>query len=227
MLSSDVANAASYILQGVFTWGGATAAGLGPLPSGYPIAGKTGTSNVASGNGTPYAAFAGYTSALVSYTSVFNPISPTVHDTMSGATACYREWYGGQNCPGEMLGADAPGCSTWRGSLRARPTSAGREAFGTVSPSSKLWSKGNGQVVPVPPKAPKKPGKGGGGAALQAAAAGWWRRWRRRRWRRWRWRNRWRERPAQPIADLGPRARRTSRMFRRSLALSGSREPAG
>ena len=79
VLSSDVANAASYILQGVFTWPGATGAGLGPLPSGYPIAGKTGTSNVASGNGTPYAAFAGYTTALVSYTSVFNPISPTVH----------------------------------------------------------------------------------------------------------------------------------------------------
>ena len=59
VLSSDVANAASYILQGVFTWQGATGAGLGPLPSGYPIAGKTGTSNVASGNGTPYAAFAG------------------------------------------------------------------------------------------------------------------------------------------------------------------------
>ncbi len=56
---------------------GATGAGLGPLPSGYPIAGKTGTSNVANGNGTPYAAFAGYTTALVSYTSVFNPVSPT------------------------------------------------------------------------------------------------------------------------------------------------------
>ena len=78
VLSSDVANAANYILQGVFTWAGATAAGLGPLPSGYQIAGKTGTSNVASGNGTPYAAFAGYTTALVSYVSVFNPISPTV-----------------------------------------------------------------------------------------------------------------------------------------------------
>jgi hypothetical protein len=42
VLSSDVANAASYILQGVFTWPGATGAGLGPLPSGYPIAGETG-----------------------------------------------------------------------------------------------------------------------------------------------------------------------------------------
>ncbi len=84
VLSSDVANAANYILQGVFTWQGATGAGLGPLPSGYPIAGKTGTSNVASGNGTPYAAFAGYTTALVSYTSVFNPVSPTLKHTMGG-----------------------------------------------------------------------------------------------------------------------------------------------
>jgi membrane peptidoglycan carboxypeptidase len=170
VLSSDVANAASYILQGVFTWSGATAAGLGPLPSGYPIAGKTGTSNVASGNGTPYAAFAGYTTALVSYTSVFNPISPTVHDTMSGSTACYREWYGGQNCPGEMFGADAPG-STWRVTFDSANLS-GSGAFGTVSPSSELWSKGNGQVVPVPPKAPKKPGKGGGGAGGGAGGGG-------------------------------------------------------
>jgi hypothetical protein len=125
---------------------------------------------VASGNGTPYAAFAGYTTALVSYTSVFNPISPTVHDTMSGSTACYREWYGGQNCPGEMFGADAPG-STWRVTFDSANLS-GSGAFGTVSPSSELWSKGNGQVVPVPPKAPKKPGKGGGGAGGGAGGGG-------------------------------------------------------
>jgi membrane peptidoglycan carboxypeptidase len=170
VLSSDVANAANYILQGVFTWSGATAAGLGPLPSGYPIAGKTGTSNVASGNGTPYAAFAGYTTSLVSYTSVFNPISPTVHDTMFDSNACYREWYGGQSCPTEMFGADAPG-STWRVMFDSANLTGSR-AFGTVSPSSELWSKGNGQVVPVPPKAPKKPGKGGGNGGGGAGGGG-------------------------------------------------------
>jgi len=160
VLSSDVANAASYILQGVFTWPGATGDGLGPLPSGYPIAGKTGTSNVASGDGTPYAAFAGFTTNLVSYTSVFNPVSPTVLHTMGGEDSCFRPFSGGLQCPGEMFGADAPG-STWRLTFDSANLS-GSHAFGTVSPSSELWSKGNGQVVPTPPKAPKKPGKGGG-----------------------------------------------------------------
>jgi membrane peptidoglycan carboxypeptidase len=161
VLSSDVANAASYILQGVFTWPGATGTALGPLPTGYPIAGKTGTSNVASGDGTPYAAFAGYTTALVSYTSVFNPISPTVKYTMGGEDATYRDFNGDWANQGEMFGADAPG-STWRLTFDSANLD-GSGAFGTVSPDSELWSKGNGQVVPTPPKAPKKPGKGGGG----------------------------------------------------------------
>jgi membrane peptidoglycan carboxypeptidase len=163
VMSSDVANAANYILQGVFTWSGATGALLGPLPSGYPIAGKTGTSNVESGDGTPYAAFAGYTTNLVSYTSVFNPISPTLKDTMGGANACYRAWYGEQDCPGEMFGANAPG-STWRYTFDLANLT-GSHAFALVSPDSELWSKGNGQYVPPPPstKKPGKGGKGGGG----------------------------------------------------------------
>ena len=162
VLSSDVANAADYILQGVFTWQGATGAGLGPLPSGYPIAGKTGTSNVASGDGTPYAAFAGYPTNLVSYTSVFNPVSPTVLHTMGGEDSCFRPFYGGLQCPGEMFGADAPG-STWRLTFDSANLD-GSHAFGTVSPGSELWSKGNGQYVPPPPKAAKtpSPGKSGG-----------------------------------------------------------------
>ena len=159
VLSSDVANAANYILQGVFTWPGATGAGLGPLPSGYPIAGKTGTSNVANGDGTPYAAFAGYTTNLVSYTSVFNPISPTVKYTMGGTNSCYRAFGGYLDCPGEMFGANAPG-STWRVTFDSANLT-GSHAFGLVSPDSALWSKGNGQYVPPPP--PKKGGKGGGG----------------------------------------------------------------
>jgi membrane peptidoglycan carboxypeptidase len=161
VLSSDVANAADYILQGVFTAPNATGLGLGPLPSGYPIAGKTGTSNVANGEGTPYAAFAGYTTNLVSYTSVFNPNFPTTKNTMFGEDACFRPFTGGLQCPGEMYGADAPG-STWRLTFDSANL-AGSHAFGTVSPGSELWSKGNGQVV-VQPKAPKtpKPGQSGG-----------------------------------------------------------------
>jgi membrane peptidoglycan carboxypeptidase len=172
VLSSDVANAASYILQGVFTWPGATGDGLGPLPSGYPIAGKTGTSNVASGDGTPYAAFAGFTTNLVSYTSVFNPNFPTTKNTMGGVDANFRNFDGELDQPGEMFGADAPG-STWRLTFdSANLTGSG--AFGTVSPSSELWSKGNGQVTPTPPKAPKKPktGNGGGGGGGNGGGGG-------------------------------------------------------
>jgi len=167
VLSSDVANAANYILQGVFTWQGATGVGLGPLPSGYPIAGKTGTSNVADGDGTPYAAFAGYTTNLVSYTSVFNPNSPTVLHTMGGEDSCFRNFGGELQCPGEMFGADAPG-STWRMTFDSANLD-GSHAFGLVSPDSELWSKGNGQYVPPPPKKAKTPtpgksgGNGGGG----------------------------------------------------------------
>ena len=69
-----VAQAVNYILQGVLTYPNGTAYGSGL--AGYQAAGKTGTSNVASGNGTPYAAFAGYTTALAGYVSVFNPVSP-------------------------------------------------------------------------------------------------------------------------------------------------------
>jgi membrane peptidoglycan carboxypeptidase len=156
VLSSDVANAVNYILQGVFTWPGGTGAGLGPIP-GYQTAGKTGTSNVANGYGTPYAAFAGYTTNLAGFASVFNPISPTVHDTMGGSSACYRAWTGGLECAGEMFGANAPG-STWRATFDAANLGHSRP-FGTVSQSSSLFSKGNGQVTPFQPKS----GKGGNG----------------------------------------------------------------
>ena len=108
VMSSDVAAAVDYILQGVLT-GAGTAGNLGGIP-GYQAAGKTGTSNV-DGNGTPYAAFAGFTTNLVSFTSVFNPISPT-QDVMGGSSSCFRTEFNGVSCPGEMFGADAPG-NTW------------------------------------------------------------------------------------------------------------------
>jgi membrane peptidoglycan carboxypeptidase len=166
-LSSNIAAAANYILQGVFTWPGATGQGLGPLPSGYPIAGKTGTSNVANGYGTPYAAFAGYTTALVSYTSVFNPISPTVLDTMGGQSACYRDFSGDLACDGEMFGADAPG-STWRVTFDSANLT-GSHAFAMPSANSELWSQGNGQETIAPPK---KTGGGNGGGGLGGGGGG-------------------------------------------------------
>jgi membrane peptidoglycan carboxypeptidase len=157
-LSSDVADAVNYVLQGVLTSG--TAANLGGL-SGREAAGKTGTSNVANNNGTPYAAFAGYTPNLVSYTSVFNPISPTF-DTMGGTSSCYRLESGGQYCPGEMFGANAPG-STWHMTFDNADLGPVTD-FVPVPFDSLFNSLGNGQVV-IQPKPPKKPkgGKGGGG----------------------------------------------------------------
>ncbi|MCL2582767.1 MAG: penicillin-binding protein [Streptosporangiales bacterium] len=162
VLSPDIANAANYILQGVFTWKGATAAGLGPL-RGYQMAGKTGTSNVTHGSGTPYAAFAGYNTNLVSYTSVFNPESPTV-DTMSGPSACYHSYAGGASCPAEMFGANAPG-STWN--LTFQQANLGpMTPFAAVPKSNRLWRMGSGMLNTAPPKPPST-----GGATPAAPAA--------------------------------------------------------
>jgi membrane peptidoglycan carboxypeptidase len=157
VLTSDVANGVNYILQGVLTTG--TAGNIGGI-SGYQAAGKTGTSNVTSGNGTPFAAFGGYTSNLVGYVSVFNPVSPTRY-TMTGYSACYQLEYGGLECPGEMFGANAPG-STWHMTFDHANLS-GSHDFGQVSPYSELWSQGNGQVVKQPPKPKTGKGNGNGG----------------------------------------------------------------
>ncbi len=107
------------------------------------------------------------------YVSVFNPISPT-GDTMTGLTACYRLEDGGQTCPSEMFGANAPG-STWH--MTFDHASLGPVTyFVPVPPDSPFNSLGNGQVV-VQPKKPKKPkngggnggGNGNGGTATEAA----------------------------------------------------------
>jgi membrane peptidoglycan carboxypeptidase len=161
--SAEVADAVNYILQGVLT-GSGTASNIGGL-AGREAAGKTGTSNVEGGAGTPYAAFAGYTPSLVGYVSVFNPISPT-GDTMTGYSACYRVEGGGQLCPGEMFGANAPG-STWH--MTFDHAALGKVTYFVPVPAdSAFFKEGNGQVVvqPKKPKKPKKghgPGNGGGG----------------------------------------------------------------
>src|ERR1039457_6289932 len=94
VLSTDVADAASYVLQSVLTVG--TAAGLG---IGRPAAGKTGTSD-----SFAYAAFGGYTPDLAGYVSVFYPNGPTRYTMASYPRSCYRV-----QCDGAgMFGADAP-----------------------------------------------------------------------------------------------------------------------
>jgi membrane peptidoglycan carboxypeptidase len=150
-----VAQAVNYILQGVLTYPNGTAYGNGL--AGYEAAGKTGTSNVASGNGTPYAAFAGYTTALAGYVSVFNPVSPTIR-TMTGTSACYQGENGGQNCPGEMFGANAP-LSVWHMTFDHADL-AGSVNFQPVPSGSGLWSAGTGQGAK---QAAKVSGGQGGG----------------------------------------------------------------
>jgi membrane peptidoglycan carboxypeptidase len=151
-----IADAVNYILQGVLTTG--TAGQIGGI-AGRQAAGKTGTSNVEGGGGTPYAAFAGYTPGLVGYVSVFNPISPTGR-TMTGYTACYRTESGGQDCPGEMFGANAPG-STWH--MTFDHAALGKVTyFVPVPPDSPFFSKGDGKTVVQPKKPKKKKGHGGG-----------------------------------------------------------------
>lgn len=148
-----VAQAVNYILQGVLTFPGATGAGLSL--ANYQAAGKTGTSNVASGNGTPFAAFAGYTTALAGYVSVFNPVSPTRY-TMTGTSASYRDEYGNLNQPYEMFGAMAPG-QIWHTTFDHADLK-GSVAFPVVPPNSALWNAGNGQVVKMPAKKKTKHG---------------------------------------------------------------------
>jgi membrane peptidoglycan carboxypeptidase len=156
-ISSSVANAVNYILQGVLTTG--TAASVGGL-AGRQAAGKTGTSNVANGFGTPYAAFAGYTPSLVGYVSVFNPISPTVRDTMGGPASCYRLEYGGLACPGEMFGTNAP-ASTWH--MTFDHANLGPVTYFVPVPLDSPFNRlGNGQVVGQPPSQPGGNGHGHG-----------------------------------------------------------------
>jgi membrane peptidoglycan carboxypeptidase len=160
-----VAQAVNYILQGVFTFPNGTAYGQGLAD--YPAAGKTGTSNVANGNGTPFAAFAGYTTALAGYVSVFNPYSPT-KDTMTGESACYQTEYDGQDCPGEMFGANAP-LSVWHTTFDHADL-AGSTAFQPVPPGSALWNAGDGMSVKQPKKA--RGGTGNGNTGPGAGAGG-------------------------------------------------------
>ncbi len=104
VMSTGVADAANYVLQGVLG-GGGTAYNRG---IGIPAAAKTGTSN-----GGYYADFAGYTPRLAAYVSVFNPVAPTGAGAMIYPRANYREVGGYLAAPGQMFGDNAPG-ATWQ-----------------------------------------------------------------------------------------------------------------
>jgi membrane peptidoglycan carboxypeptidase len=154
-MSQGVADAANYILQGTLTQSGATAANRS-IPGYTHVAAKTGTAN-----GGYYAAFAGYTPRLVSYTSVFNPVSPQLHPMVSPSGACYRDvaQLGGFQCPGQMYGDNAPG-ATWEDTFM-------RAALGPdvsfVYPPLSFFSAGNGWGAPKTIGGHKKHGPGNGG----------------------------------------------------------------
>jgi membrane peptidoglycan carboxypeptidase len=156
--SAAVADAANYILQGVITDGTASS----PSRSiGIPAAAKTGTSN-----GGYYAAFGGYTPRLAGYVSVFNPIDPTSPaGAMLNQNSCYRESPangGGQACPGQMYGDNAPG-ATWQTSFMNADLGSPTAFFVGVPPYSPFYSMGDGVNSPKPPKPPKhRRGPGGG-----------------------------------------------------------------
>jgi membrane peptidoglycan carboxypeptidase len=144
VLSTAVADAASYILQGVLTTGTAAGDGIG-----RPAAGKTGTSD-----NFDFAAFGGYTPNLTGYVSVFNPVSPIDHP-MSGTGSCYR-----LGCPGEMFGADAP-AHIWQMTFEHAYFPNPPAGFVPVPPASPLFALGNGQSSPAKKK-PPRPGRPGG-----------------------------------------------------------------
>jgi membrane peptidoglycan carboxypeptidase len=156
VFSTAVADAANHILQGVLVSPG-TAAGRGLS---VEAAGKTGTAN-----GGYYAAFGGYTPRLAGYVSVFNPVDPTTGGAMIGGFphVCYREdpsFGGGQNCPGQMFGDNAP-AATWQMSfLQANLAPA---FFVQVPGDSPFYSMGDGVASPKPPKPPRRPGPPGPG----------------------------------------------------------------
>jgi membrane peptidoglycan carboxypeptidase len=155
VFSTEVADAADYVLQGVISSGTAVGRGIN-----VPAAAKTGTSN-----GGYYAAFGGYTPRLAGYVSVFNPKDPTTLGAMLNQNADYREnpaSGGGLATPGQMFGANAPG-ATWQMTFMNADLGSPPANFVQVDPNSPFFSMGDGVNSPKPPKPPKHHGGPGGG----------------------------------------------------------------
>jgi membrane peptidoglycan carboxypeptidase len=149
VLSSEVADAANYILQGDLT-------GEGTAPGdaiGRPAAAKTGTADQ-----YVSAFFVGYTPHLLGAVWVGNPAG-SFRFPMSGYPgSCYRI-----ECGGFMYGSMAPG-QTWQMTFLHAPLGP-PVSFVPVSPSSEFYSMGTG-IAPTSiakPKPKPKPHNGGGG----------------------------------------------------------------
>jgi membrane peptidoglycan carboxypeptidase len=146
VLSTAVADAANYILQGVMQSG----TGAPDAIPGLPEAGKTGTAN-----GAIYVAFAGYTPRLAGYVSMFNPVGPQKYPMVGYPGSCYRA-----GCVGFMFGANAG--NIWQLTFEHANLGSPPAQFVSVPPTSPFFSQGSGNVAPIPlhpPKKPKKPKK--------------------------------------------------------------------
>ena len=159
VLSTAVADAANFILQGVLTAPGATAGDRG---IGRPAAAKTGTAN----DGY-YAAFAGYTPTLVGYVSVFNPIDPTTGGKMLGYPhSCFRNSDGTWLCPGSDVWRYGPRCDLGADLPARQPGTAGPVCGGAAE--QQLLPRGQWLHLAEAAEAASRPSR---------------RRWRRRRQR--------------------------------------------
>jgi membrane peptidoglycan carboxypeptidase len=151
-LSTQVADAANYILQGDLTGAGTAANDAIPRPA----ASKTGTAD-----NYMSAFFVGYTPDLLATVWAGNPTDPKDFPMLGYPGSCYL---GG--CNGFMYGSMAPG-QTWQVSFLHANLSPSAPGFVPVDPASPLFSLGTGLVAPKPPKPTPSPsandGGGGGG----------------------------------------------------------------
>jgi membrane peptidoglycan carboxypeptidase len=152
VLSTQVADAANYILQGDLT-------GEGTAPGdaiGRPAAAKTGTADQ-----YVSAFFVGYTPHLLGAVWVGNPADPYTFPMSGYPGSCYRV-----ECGGVMYGSMAPG-QTWQMTFLHAPLGP-PVSFVPLSPSSAFYSMGTGIAPtsiakPKPKPKPKPTGGGGGG----------------------------------------------------------------
>jgi len=154
VLSTQVADAAIHVLQGVLVSPG-TAAGdqftqNGVIP---PQAGKTGTAN-----DFDFAAFGGFTPRLAGYVVMFYP--PRTR-SMAGPNSCYRLASGSFFCAGEMFGANSG--MIWQYTFQHANLGKTIAQFVPVPGDSPFYSMGDGVNSPKPPKNKKGHGGGHGG----------------------------------------------------------------
>ncbi len=155
VLSTEVADAANYVLQGDLT-----SEGTAPGDAiGRPAASKTGTADQ-----YVSAFFVGYTPHLLGAVWVGNPADPYTFPMSGYPGSCYR-----LECGGVMYGSMAPG-QTWQMTFLHAPLGP-PTSFVPVSPSSEFYSMGTGIVPDQRVQAQAAPQRG-------------WRRQRGRRWQR-------------------------------------------